>query len=210
MTNRGFTGGIKNGKNTGYYVGMAAEMFVAAQCFRRKWLTALSHKNAEKIDMFVTELSTGKIRSIDVKGTANGSWPITKKSVGKTSAKHFYVLVSYRGNFGNHMTNRADCFIIPSKEIKKLITKGGREGQEIKSTTIREKKEFRKYIENWNLIISGGKKPVKNKSTNKPTKRKCSKCGKTGHNATKCRSKKPCHCGICGDVGHNRRTCENN
>ena len=193
--------------STTHWTGMAGEMFVASECFRREWECTITLGHAKKVDLIVLDTKTNKSYTIDVKATRSGSWAITKKQVGpKPHRNHFYVLVQYRGKFLDHMDNRPDCYIVPAKEIKKLITKGGRfNEQHLQWNAVRGTK----YAENWNLIVGKGKKPVRSATHSKPKKSTCSKCGKTGHNKRMCDvpEAKIRYCGKCGKPGHNKTSC---
>lgn len=197
----------ESGHRSSHWAGMAGELFVASECFRREWECSITLGQAKKVDLVVLNPKTNKGYTIDVKATRSGSWAITKKRVGaKPKSNHFYVLVHYRGKFLDHMDNRPDCYIVPAKEIKKLITKGGRYGkQHLELSAVRGTK----YQENWNLIIPGGKRPVPSATHSKPKPPKCSRCGKIGHNKSNCKTPDSSirHCSRCGKPGHNKASC---
>ena len=205
-----FNGSVYSGETMStHFTGMAGEMFVASECFRREWECSITLGNAKKVDLHVFDTKTNKGYTIDVKATRSGSWQITKRDVGpKPKINHFYVLLQYRGKFLDHMDNRPNCYIVPAKEIKKLITKGGKNGtQHLEWNMVRGKR----YEENWNLIIKGGKRPVKSAIHGTPKPITCSKCGKIGHNKSHCPTPedKIRYCSLCGKPGHDKRNCPN-
>ena len=190
--------------DSGHWSGMAGEMFVASECFRRKWECTITMGRAKNIDLVVINPETNKIRTIDVKSIkGGGTWELKKKSV-IVKTNHFYVLVDFRSLFDKNIGNRPNCFIIPSTVVKSLITKGGRGGECIDQRQVRGSK----YVENWNLIFPGGQKPIKNKETSTARPVTCSKCGKMGHNKLGCRTKRIITCSNCGRKGHNKLTCK--
>ena len=191
--------------DSGHWSGMAGEMFVASECFRRKWHCAITMGNTKKIDLLVHDENRNITKTIDVKSIKGGSvWDITKKSV-KVSAKHFYVLVDFGGVFEDNIGNRPNCYIIPSKDIKSLIWKGiGRGGEGLDRREVRGSK----YVENWNLIFPGGQKPTMNSATSVARAVTCSRCGRKGHNRLGCKTKRIITCGNCGKKGHNKVSCK--
>ncbi len=195
------------GQRSSHWAGMAGELFVASECFRREWECSITLGQAKKVDLHVFNPKTNKGYTIDVKATRSGSWAVTKKNVGpKPRSNHFYVLVQYRGKFLDHMDNRPDCYVVPATEIKKLITKGGRSGQHLQLNAVRGTK----YAENWNLIVPGGKRPVLSATHSKPKPSKCGRCGKIGHNKSSCKTPKSSirRCSKCGKPGHNKASCD--
>ena len=162
-----------------HHSAMAGEFFVAAECFRHEWECALTYGHAKGIDLMVTDSSSPKMATIDVKAIRGGyPWTINKSRI-RVEKNHFYVLLNYRGRFSDNIYTRPECYIIPSLDIMGLIRPSGMKNMEcVDYRTVR----YRKYYEAWNLIFPSGTSPT----VPRPTARKCGNCGGTGHNRRTC------------------------
>lgn len=126
---------------------LASEYFVASQLFRLGYDVTITLGNTKEIDLILIN-KKGKLISIDVKGLKNTTnFPMKVKRDKKT---HFFVLVSYKNKIGD-LSKRPVCFIVPSREAKKLLrTWSGR--LDMTGIPYSLVKDNKKYKDNWNLL----------------------------------------------------------
>jgi len=147
-------------------ISMAAEYFIASECYRRGWVCSIVIGNAKTCDLHVSlppksrEVKTLEVKS---KGPKDGMWTFGKK--GCASKNLIYVLVDYRGHFRYHIEHekrrntskhwRPKCYIIPSREMHKYWKKGIGLGQKggVTLASIRDKKTLH---EKWTNIFDDG------------------------------------------------------
>lgn len=131
-----------------YNTNLAAEYFVLSMLYRKGLNAYLTLGNKKSVDIIV-EKDDGSIKTIDVKGLAGKTcWPMD--NFDKESDKHFIILVSFLDEISNHESN-PECWIVPSKEVKKLFyinPKGNRQVID-RHTIIKKGAQYKNY---WELI----------------------------------------------------------
>jgi hypothetical protein len=124
---------------------LASEFYVASQLFRLGYTVTITLGNAKEIDIIACK--NGKIVTIDVKGLKNTTnWPLNPKRI---KPDHFYVLVTYKNNFGDIETH-PEVFVIPSGEIKRVL--GSWSGRPDIKAVGYNKIRTSKYLNAWNLL----------------------------------------------------------
>jgi hypothetical protein len=97
---------------------LAAEFFVASQLYRSGYTVTLTLGNTKQVDLIVAH-PDGRTITIDTKGLKNTTnWIIAPRLIRDT---HFFILVSYLNHFQS-LTHHPEVFIIPSTEIRAVIT----------------------------------------------------------------------------------------
>ena len=126
---------------------LASEFFVASQLFRLGYMVTLTLGHTKEIDLIVTH-PKGRVVTIDVKGLKNTTnWPLKPKL---KKRDHFYVLVCYRNEFSN-LHSQPDVFVVPSLEIKKVLSpwSGSRDMTGVSYRRIKKKN----YKDGWHLLF---------------------------------------------------------
>lgn len=139
-------------------IGIAGEYFVAGELSRRGFMASITLRNNESIDIHASNLEEHKIFAIQVKTNQHSRriWPVGEKAENKHSKNLFYIFVAFK-----EMNERPDYFIVPSKEVAKLVKEGhkkwlatpGKKGQEHKDSALRQFNDKEgKYLERWDLL----------------------------------------------------------
>lgn len=140
---------IKKRKKT-QNTNLASEFYVASQLLRLGYNVTITLGHTKEIDLIVAH-PDGRMVTIDVKGLKNTTnWPLKLKRKRKY---HFYVLVTYHNKFGS-LDYHPEVFVIPSLEIKKLITgwTGRREVTNVGYRQLRGDKGA-KYRNGWSILF---------------------------------------------------------
>lgn len=135
-------------KIVGYNTNLASEYFVLSMLYRKGLNAYLTLGNKKSVDI-VLEKNDGSVITVDVKGLeGKTNWPMDNFK--KESDNHFIVLVSFLNQISNHDTN-PECWIVPSKEARKLFYVNPKGNRQVISrhTIIKKAPQFRN---NWDLF----------------------------------------------------------
>lgn len=139
--------------------GMAGEYAVAAELCRRGYIASITLKNAQSIDILVSNLSATKTAAIQVKTMSKKTnhWLLNKKSEKIFSKRLFYVFV----NLSSELSRYPRFYIVPSKLVAKYISsshkrwlsKSTRAGKQRKDSDMRVFKDLEdKLLDRWDLL----------------------------------------------------------
>ncbi len=126
---------------------LASEFFIASQLFRLGYVVTLTLGHTKEVDLIAIRPTGGEAITIDVKGLKNTTnWPLKPKRMSK---RHYFILVAWCNKFDN-LNFQPEVFIIPSTDIKKLLSKWtGRSNVTcVGYSRIRNSK----YKDAWNLL----------------------------------------------------------
>ncbi|CAI8233181.1 MAG: Uncharacterised protein [Methanobacteriota archaeon] len=152
-------------KITKYEIGMAGELFVASECFRRGIWVSITMGNHKTVDLMAQNPKSGDVKCLEVKSKSpkDGAWIF---DITKNARKNLlYVLVDYRGYFRDHIERtvsnvnknwRPKCYIIPSKEIRKYWKPSKYHKSGV--VPLSKIRHLNKYHEKWSLIFDNGVK----------------------------------------------------
>ncbi|ODS40957.1 hypothetical protein BEH94_10715 [Candidatus Altiarchaeales archaeon WOR_SM1_SCG] len=128
---------------------LASEFYVASQLFRVGYVVTITLGHTKEIDLIVVH-PDGRTITIDVKGLKNTTnWPLSPKL---EKEDHFFVLVSYLNKFAD-LNIHPDVFVVPSLEIKSLLTPwSGKAQVKQKGVRYRDAKNS-KYKDAWELLF---------------------------------------------------------
>jgi hypothetical protein len=138
--------------------GIAGEYFVAGELSRRGFMASITLRNNDSIDIHASNLAENKIFALQVKTSQypKRKWPVGQKAENLKSDNMFYVFVDFKDIY-----ERPEYFIVPSKDVAKLVKEGhnkwletpGKKGQAHKDTSMREFSDIQgKYLERWDLL----------------------------------------------------------
>ena len=123
---------------------LASEFFIASHLFRLGYIVTITLGHTKEVDLIVVN-KEGKKVSIDVKGlVGRTNWPLKPKLIRED---HFYILITYKDKF-NDLNTIPEVYIIPSTEIKDLIT-----NWKNRSGVTYKKLKNNKYKYSWNLLF---------------------------------------------------------
>lgn len=143
-------------------IGIAGELFVAAELTRQGFVASLTGKNTKAIDILASNKDGSRSVAIQVKTCDNSKenrWKMSVSSEKVFSDNLFYVLVNIKG------TQMPDYFIVPSKVVaeriksdyEQWISTPGKKGQQRNETTMRiftfnDDIPENKYRDAWNML----------------------------------------------------------
>jgi len=123
---------------------LASEFYITSLLFRLGYNVTITLGHTKEIDLIVTDTEGRKV-SIDVKGlVGRTNWPLNPKLIRED---HFYILVTYKDKF-NDLNTIPEVYILPSIEIKDLITKWKN-----RSGITYKKLKNSKYENAWHLLF---------------------------------------------------------
>lgn len=144
-------------------VGLAGAYFAAAELSQRGYISTVTSRNTEGIDILASNIDGSKTVSIQVKASGSKqrsrftrSWILSQKCEGIYSDNLFYVFVDL------YEDKKPDFYVIPSKvvatyireEHQKWLKKPSKTGKQHKDTTMRlyeiyDDKIADKYLNRW-------------------------------------------------------------
>lgn len=142
--------------------GIAGEYFVAGELSRRGIMASITLRNNDSIDIHASIGTGTHLVAIQVKTNQSGkrSWTLGAKAESLKADNLFYVFVSLKGE-----KERAEYFIVPSKEVAKRIKAvhskwlktPGKLGQAHNDSSIRTFSDLEgEFLERWDLLTSLG------------------------------------------------------
>ena len=138
--------------------GVAGEYFVAAELTLRRYIAAISLRNARGVDIIATSTDGDSPLSIQVKSNSSGkpTWLLTSSSEKFFSDTHFYVFVALK-----ELLIRPEFYIVPSKIVADTIYTSHRDwlsgtkrdGSRRKDSNMRKFSDIDgEYLERWDLL----------------------------------------------------------
>lgn len=131
---------------------------MAAELTIRRYVAAITLRNARGMDIMATTSDGKRSLSIQVKTNSGGkpTWLLSSKSETFQSKSHFYVFVVLK-----ELNTRPDFYIVPSSVVARTIHREHREwlalpktdGTKRKDSSMRQFRDIKqKYLEQWQLL----------------------------------------------------------
>lgn len=137
-------------------IGIAGVHLACAELTLKGYIATLTSRNAEGIDILVSNRDGSKSRTIQVKTTTkNKDWFLNEKLEEKYSDNFIYIFVNIDKD------NKAEFHIVPSKIVAETIKKGhkkwldtpNKQGGQHNPTPARNfKDKENKYLNRWDLL----------------------------------------------------------
>lgn len=140
--------------------GVAGEYFVAAELSRRGYVASLTLRNTRGIDILASNADATISVGIQVK-TKYGNkpeWLVSRKAVGETAEKLFYVFVRFKGNDSPkyHIVPRAIVAKYVGEKHKAWLAKPRKDGKIHKDNPLRVFRDRENhYLDKWELLGLG-------------------------------------------------------
>lgn len=104
---------------------LAAEYYVLSILHRLGMDAHLTLGSHKEVDIVII-LSKGRVKTVDVKGSATVDWFVHLDEDQKAKTHHYFVFVAYENNFST-LFYSPEIFIVPSAHLKRLVKRIGKQ-----------------------------------------------------------------------------------